>query len=273
MTSLAERVIIVTGGASGIGLGTVIKLAELGAKVHAVDQVPKISSSEAPWMNKNVTFHGSVDVSQREVVNGVFNEIVQIESSGVYGLVNCAGVAPYSGGYLQTDEEYLSTVAVNQNGTYFMTTELLRYIEKQHEKHSTNANGATTNGGIHAVPEGRYAIVNIGSSASVRGYSTMGAYCASKHAVLGLTRSWAMDYAQFGARINCVAPGGVDTPLARAQWKHQGPRKEHADDGMAPIPLKRMGRPSELADAIAFLLSDASSYITGQVVPVNGGYP
>jgi NAD(P)-dependent dehydrogenase (short-subunit alcohol dehydrogenase family) len=266
MASLKDKVIIVSGGASGIGLATVLKLAQLGARVHAIDLAVK-AAADLP--SKNVTFHGSVDVSSRASVSEVFGTIRAKEGKGsFYGLVNCAGIAPYSGGYLQTDEEYLATVAVNQHGTYFMTTELLRDFE------ADEANGTVSDEpGPGPVPEGKGAIVNIGSSASIRGYSTMGAYCASKHAVLGLTRSWAMDYARFGVRINCVAPGGVDTPLARAQWYHEGPRAKHADDGMAPIPLARMGRPDELAETIAFLLSDASSYITGQVIPVNGGYP
>ncbi|KEF52202.1 uncharacterized protein A1O9_11829 [Exophiala aquamarina CBS 119918] len=201
MSSLFDKkVVVVTGAASGIGLATVPKLLDLGATVHGVDRASKLVA--ALKGDHNFTFHGGVDISSRAVAKGVFQNIRQTEDK-MYGLVNSAGIAPYSKAYLETDEDYLATIGVNQHGTWYMGTEFLRYIEA---KTPLSANGRA--------PEGQYAIVNIGSSASLQGYSALSAYVTSKHAVLGMSRSWAIDYAIFGVRINVVAPGGVDTPLA-----------------------------------------------------------
>jgi NAD(P)-dependent dehydrogenase (short-subunit alcohol dehydrogenase family) len=119
----------------------------------------------------------------------------------------------------------------------------------------------------------RASIVNIGSSASLCAWPTLTAYTASKHAVLGLTRSWSMDWAHKGVRVNLVAPGGTDTPLARAQLADTEGRGQALTEGLVMIPLGRLGLPEEQADACVFLLDDGSSYITGQVIPVNGGFP
>jgi NAD(P)-dependent dehydrogenase (short-subunit alcohol dehydrogenase family) len=257
-SSLETKVVIVTGCASGIGLATARKLLDLGAVVHGIDRAEKLLKA----IESDVfIFHGGVDVSSRSAVTEVYQKIRE-RNENVYGLVNCAGIAPYSGTYLETDEDYLTTVAVNQHGTWFMSTEFLRHIEEHTPKE-----------GDRPKPSTSHALVNIGSSASLQGYSALTAYVTSKHAILGMTRSWAIDYAQFGVRINVVAPGGVDTPLARAQEQHSGPRSGNTERGMNPVPMARMADPSELANAIVFLLSDQASYITGQVIPVNGGYP
>ncbi|RVX74093.1 hypothetical protein B0A52_01925 [Exophiala mesophila] len=252
------KVIILTGAASGIGLATAQRLLELGAIVHGIDRAAKVL---ADVKSPAFTFHGNVDISSRSAVKEVFQKIKEKEGN-IYGLVNCAGIAPNSGAYLETDEDYLATVSVNQHGTWYMGSEFLRYIEAR----------TPLSAGARA-PEGQYAVVNIGSSASLQGYSALSAYVTSKHAVLGMSRSWAIDYAQFGVRINVVAPGGVDTPLARAQDNVNGPRANNTERGMAPVPMARMAESTELANAIIFLLSDKASYITGQVLSVNGGYP
>jgi NAD(P)-dependent dehydrogenase (short-subunit alcohol dehydrogenase family) len=256
--SIHKKVIIVTGSASGIGLATVSKLLDLGAVVHGIDRAEKVLKGIE---SDNFTFHGGVDISCRATVTEVYRKIRE-KNEDIYGLVNCAGIAPYSGTYLETDEDYLATIGVNQHGTWFMGTEFLRHIEKHTPKEGNTPKPSTS-----------HALVNIGSSASLQGYSALTAYVTSKHAVLGMTRSWAIDYAQFGVRVNVVAPGGVDTPLARAQEHHSGPRSGNTERGMNPVPMARMADPSELANAIVFLLSDQASYITGQVIPVNGGYP
>jgi len=251
----ANRAFIVTGGSSGIGLSTAHKLLKLSATVHVID---KATAAPSDLQSKHSHFYGGVDVSSREEVSKCFTSILQ-RTPDIYGLVNCAGICPNSGGYIESDEVYKATMNVNVDGTWYMSTEFLRYIESRHKCEPV---------------EGIASIVNIGSSASIKGFSTLAAYCASKHAVLGLTRTWAMDFASRGVRVNLVAPGGTDTPLARAQVEAAGTRGEmSAKNGAALIPLARFGRPDELADAILFLLSDQSSYITGQVLPVNGGYP
>jgi NAD(P)-dependent dehydrogenase (short-subunit alcohol dehydrogenase family) len=123
------------------------------------------------------------------------------------------------------------------------------------------------------VPEqGGISIVNIGSSASYYGFPTLGAYTASKHAVLGLTRTWALDFAPHGIRVNLLAPGGTRTPLSKAQFDDQE-RGDMSRDVYRLIPMKRFGEPEEIANSILYLLSDQSSYVTGQILKVNGGWP
>lgn len=119
---------------------------------------------------------------------------------------------------------------------------------------------------------GNCSIVNIGSSASYHGFQTLGAYTASKHAVLGLTRTWALDFARHGIRVNLVAPGGTKTPLSAAQF-NDAERGDMSRDVYPLIPMKRFAEPEEMADAIVYLLSDEASYITGQILKVNGGWP
>lgn len=267
MASLAGKAYIVTGAGSGIGLETVRKLVGASAVVHAVDiaSAPSAQSDEfRTWANQNakVYFH-TADVSSRTDVAKLYEKVLAI-SPRIDGLVNSAGVCPGGDGYFQTDETYDLTMRVNVTGTWNVTTALLAYLNK--ESPNTGRDGS-------APATTRASIVNIGSSASFCPWPTLAAYTASKHAVLGLTRSWSHDWAHKGVRVNMVAPGGTDTPLAQAQLSDAGGRGEALTAGLALIPLGRLGRPDEQADAIIFLLGDNSSYITGQALPVNGGFP
>lgn len=273
-SSFASKAIVVTGGSSGIGLSTALKLIELGATVHVVDLAP----SPPPELvkaggTKRVHYYGSVDVSSRTSVHETFDKIFQV-SPEIYGLVNSAGICPSSGIRVESDDVFQKIIGVNLGGTWNCATELLRRIEAA----GTPADAA--NGASSSSPEAsnRASIVLIGSSASLKGFPTLGAYCASKHAVLGLTRAWAEDFAPFGVRVNLVAPGGTDTPMTRGVLSRA---REFAPDGgkslenhaVALVPMKRQGRPEEIANGILFLLGDQASFITGQVLPVNGGYP
>lgn len=258
--SLASKAVVVTGGASGIGLTTVLKLVKLGATVHAIDLAP---SPPPELKGHNVHYYGSVDVSSRTAVHEAFTNIFKI-SPEIYGLVNSAGICPSSGVRLESDEVFNKIIGVNLGGTWNCATELLRYIESTSKDQSP--------------PASRASIVLIGSSATLKGFPTLGAYCASKHAVLGLTRTWAEDFAPLGVRVNLVAPGGTDTPMTQGVLSRA--RELAADGGeslrahaVSMVPMKRLGYPEEVSNAIIFLLGEEASFITGQVLPVNGGYP
>jgi 3alpha(or 20beta)-hydroxysteroid dehydrogenase len=114
------------------------------------------------------------------------------------------------------------------------------------------------------------AIVNIASSAGHQGMPMMVPYAASKHAVIGMSKSVALELAGSGIRVNSVSPGGIDTPLLRATNAIEG-FEEQSDELMRAVPLMRWGNPEEVAQAIVFLLSDDASYITGTDVRVDGG--
>ncbi|CZR68168.1 related to dehydrogenases with different specificities (related to short-chain alcohol dehydrogenases) [Phialocephala subalpina] len=258
----AQKHYIVTGGGSGIGLALVLKLAVASAIVHAID-LKASAPPEFEALLETVHYHGSIDVSSRSSVTELYKAITAI-SPRIDGVVNSAGICPGGDGYIQSDETFQRTMAVNVIGTWNITTAFLEMVDKE----SPNVGRTVT-----APSRTRASIVNIGSSASLCAWPTLTAYTASKHAVLGLTRSWSLDWAHKGIRVNLVAPGGTDTPLARAQLSDPKGRGEALTAGLAMIPLGRLGRPGEQADTIMFLLGDGSSYITGQVIPVNGGFP
>ncbi|KAF5011592.1 hypothetical protein FDECE_2313 [Fusarium decemcellulare] len=207
--SLAEKAFIVTGGFSGIGLATVQKILELLARRFQIH------------------YHRTVTP-------------LPIGRRLLSGLVNSAGICPSSGGVLENDDTFHKTIAISLDGTWNAGTELLRHIEK-------TAPCADFKG--WAPGSGGVSIVNVGSSASYYGFQTLGAYTASKHAVLGLTRTWALDFAGHRVRVNLVAPGGTRTPLSKAQFDSQE-RGDMSREVYPTIPTKRFGEPKELANSI-----------------------
>lgn len=198
------------------------------------------------------------------------------------GLVNSAGVGAWEG-KIGTDEKFQRTMDVNVTGTWNMATEVMRRMSAQDD---IEAPGVIT-GAVRSVGQG--SIVIVGSGASRRGVPGMAAYTASKHAVLGLTRSWARDFPKL--RVNLVAPGkcsrvrllcdrlltelgATDTPLAEAivaGAPQDDPSVAVGKAQVALIPRGRMAYATDIADVIIFLLSDWSSFMTGQCLPVNGG--
>ncbi|KAK7710564.1 hypothetical protein SLS57_008331 [Botryosphaeria dothidea] len=258
LSSFAGRTYIVTGGASGIGLATVRKLLSLSATVHIIDKardVPEITAGPG-----KLHVYPDIDVSSRGAVADTFKTIID-RTPAIHGLVNAAGISP-SGNYdtegdgyaIERDETYDRVMEINAGGTWNATNELLR-----HTLARKRSEGDTVS------------IVNIGSLASLRGYRTMSAYCASKHAVLGMTRAWALEYAARGIRVNLIAPGLIKTPLGMKAVETGDERGEVAKAYASAAPMKRLGGPEEVAGPIVFLLGDEASYITGEAISVGGG--
>ncbi|KAI7779915.1 hypothetical protein LA080_000238 [Diaporthe eres] len=257
--SFSGRQVAVTGGCSGIGLAVVETLLTLGATVYVAD-----ISLHAPKELKNqdechVTLQ--CDVTKRQHAQSFLDSI----PGRLDGLVNSAGVGAWEG-KIGTDEMYQRTMDINVTGTWNMATEAMRRMSTQDE---IEAPGVIA-GAIRSVGQG--SIVIVGSGASRRGVPGMAAYTASKHAVLGLTRSWARDFPSL--RVNLVAPGATDTPLAEAivaGAPKDDPSVAVGKAQVALIPRGRMAYATDIADVIIFLLSDWSSFMTGQCLPVNGG--
>jgi NAD(P)-dependent dehydrogenase (short-subunit alcohol dehydrogenase family) len=251
-TSIRDRVAVVTGGASGIGEATVRLFASEGAIVHVMD----LDGAGAARVIQAVTAEGGrafahgVDVADEAAVARAFDEVRQ-RSKRLDILVNSAGIA-HVGTLLSTDEsDFDRLYRVNVKGTYQACRAAVRIM----------------------IENGGGSIVNLGSIVSLIGLEERFAYTMTKGAVLTMTRSIAIDYMKQGVRCNCICPTRVHTPFVDGFVKKNYPGREA--EKLAELdayqPMGRMARPDEVADLALFLASDASGFITGQAVPVDGG--
>ncbi|SCV73347.1 BQ2448_7273 [Microbotryum intermedium] len=260
-SSLRGRAYIVTGAASGIGRATAIHLASLGAHLALTDVDAEMGSEtcqliqatgskiDVVFATMDVTDHGSVVKLVRKFY-GTFKRLD--------GLVNCAGVnLPSPVAHDAPSDLMTKMLDVNVKGAYSFCQAFISPIMQQ--------------GADWQAPVGGYSIVNIGSTASLRGMAQSTAYCASKHALLGFSRSLALEYAAYNIRTNVVAPGFVSTPSFHDLFSSDIVDPTEAEV-TASIPMKRVGEAREVAHVIAFLLGVESSYVTGAVIPVDGGW-
>ncbi|KAL4963157.1 SDR family NAD(P)-dependent oxidoreductase [Aspergillus stella-maris] len=253
------RQFAVTGGCSGIGLAVSKTLLILGATVYIADIFPSAPADLTSEKNCHITLN--CDITSREACKSFLDDI----PGRLDGLVNSAGIARWEG-YIASDDLFHQTMSINVTGTWNMTTEAMARMSSQDDLEVPG----TVPGSVRSVGQG--SIVNVGSGASLRGVSGLAAYTASKHAVLGLTRSWARDFPNL--RVNLVAPGATDTPMVKSSLPDGSENLSNAANGTAQIafiPKGRMAHATDVADAIVFFLSDESSFVTGQCLPVNGG--
>ena len=244
------KVAVVTGGASGIGAATVETLCELGARVAVLDRTREKGqrlSEELTGKGHAVSFQFcdvAVETSVREAT-----ESAAREHGGIHVLVHSAGIQRY-GDVLDTSlEVWRETLSVHLDGCFYAVRSALPHI----------------------LAAGGGSIVIVGSVQTVTAVAGSAAYVTAKHALAGLTRSIALDFARKNVRANCVMPGAIDTPLL--QWAaNLAPDPESVLQGCARAhAMGRLGRPQEVARAIAFLASDWASFITGDLLAVDGG--
>ncbi len=230
------RTAVVTGGGSGIGAAIAERLRNDGHRVAILDLNPS-----------DAKFSYVADVSDRASVDAALDEIRK-ELGPVTILVNAAGRELYKRFHNIDIETWNQIVAVNLNGVFHCVQAVLPDMRD--------------------AQWGR--IVNISSSSAQSGQQFMTAYVSSKAGVNGLTKSLALEYGPDGITVNAVPPGFVDTPMLRkseAQGLLGGTVEEH----IQRTPVRRVGRPEDIAAACAFLVSEEAGYITGQILGVNGG--
>jgi NAD(P)-dependent dehydrogenase (short-subunit alcohol dehydrogenase family) len=244
-----------------------VRLLELGATVHILDLNPLDEKVHAPYPTTGGKFYvyTGVDVTSREKVRDTFQKIFSI-SPNLYGIVKNAGVnlRDREDGFLQSDETFYRTMEVCAYGTWHCATELFRYYMAKNKPYPPE-----TDIGINELVA---SVVNIGSTAPIMGTSESPHYTGAKHAVMGLTRTWAIDLAPYGIRCNAVLPSvvasaGLMNALA------QGQLGDIVTTLRSQSSLKRFAEPREIADSVVFLLSNHSAFITGQYLSPNGGYP
>jgi len=239
-----DRVALVTGGAQGIGQTIAEELAREGAHVVLADVNREGAEKTAESIRKNGGSASGVrlDVSNSEEVQSVFSSISK-DYKPVDILVNNAGITRDGLMMRMKEEDWDQVLSINLKGCFLCSQQAVKQMMKQK----------------------RGSIVNIASIVGVMGNFGQANYSASKAGVIGLTKTTAREVASRGITVNAVAPGFIDTEMTRVLDESVKQKL------IEQIPLARLGLPQDVARCVAFLVSDRASYITGQVINVNGG--
>lgn len=250
----SAKVAVVTGAAGGIGASIIRKLAAQGNIVAAVDHNPEalhalVSALRAEGLN---VFPYVVDIGSSAAVES-FVKDVETTLGPIFYLVNAAGVLRTGQITDMSDEDWEMTMRVNTSGVFFVSRAIARNMKARGDKG---------------------AIVTLASNAASTARVDMGAYAASKAAVIAFTKCLGLELAQYGIRCNIVAPGSTDTEMLRSLTGDHG---NQASINGSPeafrvgIPLQRVAQPSHVADAVMFLLSEGAAHITMETLTVDGG--
>jgi 3-oxoacyl-[acyl-carrier protein] reductase len=242
--SLQDQVALVTGGARGIGLAIALRLAENGAKVAIVDitETGTNAAREIERTTGRATTFVQADISKEDEARAAVSAVESALGS-VDILVNNAGITRDGLALVMSEADWDAVLAVNLKGAFLMSKAVLRGMIKRR----------------------RGCIVSISSVVGRRGNAGQVNYSAAKAGLLGLTKSLAREVASRNVRVNAVAPGYIETDMTAALG--ESARKAIINQ----IPLGRIGTPEAVASAVAFLAGDSASYITGAVLPVDGG--
>jgi 3-oxoacyl-[acyl-carrier protein] reductase len=249
---LRGKVAIVTGAAKGMGKAHSLVLSKAGAKIVLAD----LSKEECQLVvdeikkQKGEALAVKCDVSKKLEIDNLIAETLQ-KFGKIDILVNNAGIFPFQPFLQMTEQNFEKVIDVNLKGYFLMA----QACAKEMQKNQPNEKGY------------RGSIINISSIASMVGFAGLAHYCASKGGINAMSKAIALELAPLGIRINNINPGAINTPGA----SNPNQTEEQKKAMLTPIPMKRQGQPEEIANAVLFLASDESLYMTGSTMVVDGG--
>jgi NAD(P)-dependent dehydrogenase (short-subunit alcohol dehydrogenase family) len=242
--------VLITGGTSGMGEASAVSFAAAGARVVINGRNHERARAVIGAARKSPGTIAFVDgdIGERNKCDMIVTEAVGV-LGGLDIVVNSAGIIYHATAEETTDEQWLQTMNVNVNGMFYICRAALPHLK-----------------------ESKGTIVNIASDAALTGSPHLTAYCASKGAVLQMTRAMAIDYAPSGIRIVPICPGDVDTPMLRGEFKDRGLDAEAGlRESAQAVPLNRVCTAQEVADMVLFACSDSARFITGYPLVMDGG--
>lgn len=247
MFDISGRKAVVTGASQGLGKGMAEGLMEAGVEVVLFDINPKTAEIAAAYAQKGCVCHGvTVDVGDRESREAAFRKALELLGGRLDILVNAAGIQRRHPCEEFPLEDWEAVININQTAVFALCQLAARVM----------------------IPQGKGKIINIASMLSYFGGFTVPAYAASKGAVAQFTKACANEWASKGININALAPGYMATDMNTALLADEGRNAEIT----ARIPAHRWGTPEDMKGPLCFLASDASDYLDGAIIPVDGGY-
>ncbi|PPI47494.1 3-oxoacyl-ACP reductase [Rathayibacter tritici] len=251
-TRFTDRVVLITGGGSGLGRAAAVRLAQEGARLALVDLSEQGLATTVQALPEGTESISVVaDVSKEADVDAYVARTLE-HFGRIDGFFNNAGI---EGRQNRTEDftadEFDKVVAINLRGVFLGLEKVLKVMREQ----------------------GFGMVVNTASVGGITAIGNQSGYAAAKHGVVGLTRNSAIEYGEFGIRINAIAPGAIWTPMVENSMKQldpENPRKA-AEEFIQVNPTKRYGEADEIASVVAFLLSDDASYVNATVLPIDGG--
>ena len=247
---LSGKVALITGGASGIGRATALLFAREGARVAIADLNAQAGEAVAQEITQSGghAFFEPADVTRAEDCRRVAERTIH-EFGRIDILFNNAGIIRRATILDLDEDDWDRVMAVNVKSIYLLSREVIPHMQKQ----------------------GGGSIANMASGWGLAGGAKAAVYCASKGAVVLLTKAMAIDHGPQKIRVNCICPGDTDTGMLRAEAQQLGEASDRFLAEAAKRPLGRVGSPDEIAQAVLYLASDASSFVTGTALVVDGG--
>lgn len=242
-----DKVALITGGSFGIGKATAIAFAGRGASVVVVDWVEDKETIETIQRAGGEAIFLKADMSKEEDIKMMVDKTIEKYGKLDYAFNNAGVEGLTAVTHECTNENWNHVLSINLTGVWLCMKYQIPHMLKQ----------------------GKGAIVNNASIAGLVGFPGIPAYVASKHAIVGLTKNAALEYGKMGIRVNVVCPGVIKTPMID---RFTGKSKEVEKQFESMEPIGRLGEPEEVADAVLWLCSDASSFVTGHSLAVDGGW-